>query len=67
MHSPMQFLQLVQYPFLKEELKRMESLWVISRVEGPTELCAGMVVVLKKAEAVLICVDFRVLNESVLR
>ena len=52
---------------VKEELDRMESLGVISRVEGPTEWCAGMVVVPKKAGAVQICVDFRALNESVLR
>ena len=64
MHSPMQFLQPVQYPFhsvnykVKEELDRMESLGVISLVEGPTEWCAVMVVVLKKAGAVRICVDF---------
>ena len=34
---------------VKEELERMEKLGVISRVGGPTEWCAGMVVVPKGA------------------
>ena len=37
---------------VKEELDRMESLGVISLVEGPTEWYAVMVVVPKKAGAV---------------
>ena len=45
----------------------MESLGVISRVDQPTQWCAGMVVVPKKSGSVRICVDFRRLNESVLR
>ena len=52
---------------VKEELDKMESLGVISRVEEPTEWCSGMVVVPKKAGTVRICVDFCALNESVLK
>ncbi len=37
---------------LKEELSRMESLGVISKVDKPTQWCAGIVVVPKKAGAI---------------
>ncbi|XP_060798261.1 uncharacterized protein K02A2.6-like [Neoarius graeffei] len=52
---------------VKQELSRMESLGVISRVEDPTDWCTGIVVVLKKTGAVRICVDLTKLNESVCR
>ena len=52
---------------VKEELSRMQSLGVISPVEEPAPWCAGMVVVPKKSGAVRNCVDFRSLNDSVLR
>ena len=52
---------------VKEELTRMESMGVISKVDIPTPWCAGMVVVPKKTGAVRICVDLKPLNESVLR
>ena len=52
---------------VEEELPRMVSSGVISRVEQPSQWCAGMVVVPKKSGAVRICVDFRRLNVSVLR
>ncbi len=37
---------------VKEELHRMETLGVISRLEEPTDWCAGMVVVPKKSDYV---------------
>ena len=53
---------------VKEELTRMEEMGVITKVEGPSAWCAGMVVVPKKSSnAVRICVDLKPLNESVLR
>ena len=54
-------------PKVEEELNRMESLGVISRVETATPWCAGMVVVPKKEGAIRICVDLKPLNENVLR
>ena len=45
----------------------MEDLGVISKVEEPTEWCAGMVVVPKQNGRVRICVDLTKLNESVCR
>lgn len=52
---------------VQAELQRMQALGVIAPVEAPTPWCSGMVVVRKKSGQVRICVDFRVLNESVLR
>ena len=52
---------------VRKELERMESLGVISKVDEPTEWCAGMVVVPKKNGTLRICVDLKPLNESVLR
>lgn len=44
-------------PKVKKELARMEELGVISRVEQPTDWCAGMVPIPKKAEdEVRVCV-----------
>ena len=40
---------------------------MISKVDTPTEWCAGMVPIPKKTGAVRICVDLRALNEKVLR
>jgi len=45
----------------------METLEVISKVDVPTDWCAGMVVVPKKNGSVCICVDLKPLNESVFR
>ena len=52
-------------PAVKTELERMEAMEVISRVEEPTEWCAGMVVVPKPKGKVRICVDLTQLNPSV--
>ena len=52
---------------VKDELKRMESLGVISKVDTPTSWCAGMVVVPKQDGTVRICVDLKPLNAHVLR
>ena len=55
-------------PKVKEELQRMESLGVISKVKGQSEWCAGMVVVKKKRDGkVRICVDLTKLNQNVRR
>lgn len=45
----------------------MEKIGVTSRVDKPTDWCAGMVVVPKKLGAVRICVDLKPFNNSVLR
>ena len=50
----------------KRGLSRMESLGVISRVDQPTTWCAGMGWCPKRMD-LFECVDFRPLNESVLR
>ena len=52
---------------VKEELDKMETMGVISKVDDPTPWCAGMVVAPKKSGAVRICVDLKPLNKSVLR
>ena len=52
---------------VKEHLANMEATGVISRVEVPTDWCAGMVVVPKKNGDLRICVDLKPLNEVVLR
>uniref|UniRef100_A0A8C7Z7B9 ribonuclease H n=1 Tax=Oryzias sinensis TaxID=183150 RepID=A0A8C7Z7B9_9TELE len=52
---------------VKEEIDRMEKMGVITKVEDPTEWCAGMVVVPKKSGAVRICVDFTNMNQAVRR
>ena len=54
-------------PQVAEELERMETAGVISKVSEPTPWCAGMVVVPKKSGSVRICVDLKPLNQSVLR
>ncbi|XP_042071888.1 uncharacterized protein K02A2.6-like [Haplochromis burtoni] len=55
-------------PKVKRELARMEELGVISRVEQPTDWCAGMVPVPKpNREEVRVCVDLTKLNNSVKR
>ena len=50
---------------VKSELQRMERESIITKVEGPTNWCAGMVVVPKPNKKVCICVDLTHLNKSV--
>ena len=45
----------------------MECMGVISKVEVSKSWCAGMVVVPKQSGEVCICVDFKFLNENMLR
>ena len=52
-------------PKVKEELERMEAMGVISKVDEPTDWCAGLVVVPKSNGQVRICVDLTKLNKSV--
>ena len=54
-------------PKVKQELERMEAMGVITRVEQPTDWCAGIVVVPKPNGSLRICVDLTKLNESVRR
>ena len=62
-------LRRVPVPLLtkvKEEIFRMEQMQIISKVDEPTEWCAGMVIVPKANGKVRICVDSTNLNESIL-
>ena len=52
-------------PKVKSELERMERTGVITRVDIPTDWCAGMVVVPKADGRIRICVDLTKLNQSV--
>ena len=52
---------------VQEELDRMESIGVISKVDEPTPWCTGIVLVPKKEGAIRICVDLKPLNQNVLR
>src|SRR5277367_1711842 len=51
----------------KTEIDRMLQLGVITRVEEPTDWCAGVVFVIKKDGSIRVCVDLTKLNESVKR
>ena len=52
---------------VQKELRRMESLGVISSVSEPSPWCSGMVVVPKPSGQVRICVDLKHLNECAQR
>ena len=62
--------QRVPIPLLKlvkEELKHMESMGVISPIQKLMDWCTGMVPIRKKNGQVQICVDLTRLNQSVKR
>ncbi len=46
---------------------KLKDNYVPSKVENPTDWCAGMVVVPKGDKSVRICVDLKPLNNNVLR
>ena len=52
-------------PKVKAELKRMEGMDIIERVDKPTEWCSPLVIVPKKNGKVRICRDFIQLNKAV--
>lgn len=52
---------------LLDELRRMESLGVIEKVEEPTDWCAPCLVVPKKNGKLRVCIDFTNLNKAVKR
>ena len=52
---------------VKEELGKMEKIGVVSKIESPTDWCAGMVVVTKANGDIRICVDMTNLNEALCR
>ena len=52
---------------VKAELTKMENQQIISKVEGPTNWCSGMVVVPKPNKKVCICVDLTNLCKCVRR
>ena len=51
---------------VQKELARMQSMGVISHVDQPSPWCTGMAMVPKKNGTVRICIDLKMLNESVL-
>ena len=54
-------------PRVREELKGMEVMGVIEKVDQPTECCSPVVVMPKKNGKVRICADVTQLNKAVLR
>ncbi|XP_037521850.1 uncharacterized protein K02A2.6-like [Rhipicephalus sanguineus] len=54
-------------PLVKKELKRMEDMRVVQKIEHATEWCFPMVVARKKNDELRICVDYGQLNQQILR
>lgn len=52
---------------LKQELKRMEKLGVIEKVDQPTPWVSAIVIVKKKSGKLRVCIDPRPLNKAILR
>lgn len=51
----------------KEELKRLEDLQVLAKVDEPTEWVSSVVIATKKSGALRICIDPRPLNQALKR
>lgn len=54
-------------PSVQAELRRMEDLGVIRKINHPTQWCAPMVVAKKKDGKLRICVDYAALNKQIMR
>ena len=54
-----------QFEAVKAELRRMENLGVIQKIEEPTEWCHPIVVVTKPNGKIWICIDLTKLNSNV--
>lgn len=65
-HTPRR-LPIPLFSKVKQELARMERLWVISKIDKPTDWCSRMVVVPKPNDRVRICVDLTRKNRHVKR
>ena len=52
---------------LRKELKRMEAMGVIEKIETPTEWCSPCIVVPKKNDSIRVCIDFTKLNKAITR
>ena len=57
----------VAIPLICKKLEALEASEIISRVEQPTDWCAGMVVVPKPNGKIRVCVDLTRINQSVKR
>ncbi|KAL1435105.1 hypothetical protein MTO96_011269 [Rhipicephalus appendiculatus] len=54
-------------PLVKKELKRMDDMGVVQKIEHATEWCFPMVIARKKNNELRICVDYGQLNQQILR
>ena len=52
---------------LKEELQRMDTNDIITRVTAPNEWCSPIVVALKCNGKIRVCINYKKLNKSVMR
>lgn len=52
---------------LKQEIERLVRMGIIRKVDGPTDWCAGIVLVTKQSGELRVCVDLTKLNKCVVR
>lgn len=52
---------------LKQEIERLVRMGIIRKVDGPTEWCAGIVLVTKQSGELRVCIDLTKLNKCVVR